>query len=96
MAHCVTGSCWNVTYEGQLVMMMVVDRVGDGHTLSKMALDTLACVDSSPCPLSKSFVDMNCSNNHAAEFGAVDGITVQVPNSLCGLKQALNRADLII
>ena len=77
-------------------MMTVVDRVGDGHTLSKMALDTLACVNSSPCPLSKSSVDMNCSNNHAAEFGAVDGITVQVPNSLCGLKQALNRADSII
>ena len=46
MAHCVTGSCWNVTYEGQSVMMTVVDHAGDGYTLSKKALDTLTCVDS--------------------------------------------------
>ena len=46
MAHCVTGSCWDVTYEGQSVMMTVVDHAGDGYTLSKKALDTLTCVDS--------------------------------------------------
>ena len=45
-AHCVTGSCWNITYEGQSVIVTVVDRAGDGFTLTKQALDKLTCVDS--------------------------------------------------
>lgn len=48
VAHCATGTCWNITYLGKTVTVTVVDRAGDGYTLSKSALNKLTCVDFHP------------------------------------------------
>lgn len=46
MAHCVTGTCWNVTFQGQTITVTVIDHADDGFNLSEEAVNTLTCV----CP----------------------------------------------
>ena len=45
MAHRITGTCWNVTYEGNTITVTVIDSAGDGYNLSEEAMNTLTCVD---------------------------------------------------
>lgn len=59
MAHCVTGTCWNVTYQGVTVTVTAIDLATNGFVLSKDSVNALTCVDFSyPCSLLNSFVDV--------------------------------------
>ena len=36
-----TGTCWNITFQGQTITVTVIDRAGDGYNLSEEAMNTL-------------------------------------------------------
>lgn len=42
----VTGSCWNITYQGETITVTVIDSASDGFNLSEEAMNTLTCVGS--------------------------------------------------
>ena len=84
MAHHKTGTCWNVTYQGETITVTVIDHVDDGYNLSEETMINLTCAGllilrSNP------FADAYRSNNQTGQ-GVVDGTAVQVPNLLCGLE----------
>lgn len=45
LADCITGTCWNVTYQGEAIAVTVIDYAGDGYNLSEEAMNTLTCVE---------------------------------------------------
>jgi len=85
-AHRIIGTCWNVTYQDETIVVTVIDHADDGYNLSEEAMNTLTCANFCPSSLSGPVVDAGCSDGQAEWLGAVDGIGVQVPNSYCGLK----------
>lgn len=44
VADCVTGTCWNITYQGQTITVTVIDYAEDGFNLSEESVNTLTCV----------------------------------------------------
>ena len=44
VAHRIIGSCWNVTYQGETIVVTVIDHADDGYNLSEEAMNVLTCV----------------------------------------------------
>jgi len=86
VAHRIIGTCWNVTYQSETIVVTVIDHADEGYNLSEEAMNALTCVNFMSSFSLGSFVDAGCSNGQAELLGVVDGTGVQIPNSYCGLK----------
>ena len=45
VAHRIIGTCWNVTYQDEAILVTVIDHADDGFNLSEEAMNVLTCVD---------------------------------------------------
>lgn len=46
MAHPLTGTCWNVTYQDQMITVTVIDHADNDYNLAEEAMNELTWVDS--------------------------------------------------
>ena len=87
VAHPKTGVCLEVTYNGNSVLVTIVDAAGpDTLNLSLEAMNELTCADLLIL-LSHSFANAYRSNGRAEELGSINGATVSLHSLVpCGSK----------
>jgi len=44
VAYRIIGTCWNVTYQDETIVVTVIDHADDGYNLSLEAMNVLTCV----------------------------------------------------